>query len=415
MTCSEAHKPLFQQSFLHDEELQSLMQALGGDADQVRVVGGAVRNALRHIPVSDLDLACVHLPEEVVRRCHQAGFRTVPTGIEHGTVTVVGERSHFEVTTLREDIETNGRHATVRFGTDWQRDMERRDFTMNALCVDRAGTLHDLVSGLDDCLTGHVRFIGAAHQRIAEDALRIIRFLRFSAHFGDGPVDAAGLAASIDGVSLLTHLSAERIQAELKKILSAPRADQLSLVLTDGAPVLDAIGLNVDATDHDALIRCDRNDWAIRAHIIWRHRIEALLDTMGGLRFSNADVARIRLLDKVVTLLGLEGPTDAFRAKQAAYHFGGGATDDALYLLSRFESHSEDIFRAWRKPLENWQVPIFPVKAADLMELGIKPGSALGQWLSRLEQDWINSQFTLGREQLLAGVTYRPNKDNDDG
>ncbi len=414
MTRYEAHKPLFQQSFLHDPQLQSLMQALGGDADQVRVVGGAVRNALRHIPVSDLDLACVHLPEEVVRRCQQAGFRTVPTGIEHGTVTVVGDRSHFEVTTLREDIETNGRHAKVRFGSDWQRDMERRDFTMNALCVDRTGTLHDLVSGLEDCLTGHIRFIGEAHQRIAEDALRIIRFLRFSAHFGDGPMNAAGLAASIDGVSLLTHLSAERIQAELKKILSAPRADQLSRVLTDGAPVLDAIGLNVDATDIESLIRCDRIDWAVRAHIIWRHRIEALLDAMGGLRFSNADVARIRLLDKVATFLRLEGPTDALRTRQAAYHFGGRATDDALYLLSRFEPHSEDIYRTWRKPLENWQVPTFPIRAADLMELGIKPGPALGQWLSRLEQIWINSQFTLGRDQLLAGVTHRADRDNGD-
>jgi poly(A) polymerase len=415
LTRHEAHKQLFQQSFLHDQQLQSLMLALGSDADQVRVVGGAVRNALRHIPVSDLDLACVHLPEEVVRRCQQAGFRTVPTGIEHGTVTVVGKGIHFEVTTLREDVQTDGRHALVRFGTDWQRDMERRDFTMNALCVDRFGTLHDLVCGLEDCLTGQVRFIGDAHQRIAEDALRIIRFLRFSAHFGDGHLDAAGLAAANDGVSLLTHLSAERIQAELKKILSAPRSDQLSVVLSDGALVLDAIGLNVDATVHEALRQCERSDWAVRAHIIWRDRIATLLDTMGDLRFSNADVSQIGLLNEVIVFLKPDGPADAFRVRQAAYHFGRDATDDALYLLSRFEPHSQEIYRTWRKPLENWQVPAFPVRAADLMGLGIKPGPVLGHWLSRLEQIWINSQFTTGRDRLLAGVTHQSDTDFDTG
>lgn len=415
MTRYEAHKSLFQKSFLQDEQLQHLMLALGGAEGQVRVVGGAVRNALRQIPVSDLDLACVHLPAEVIARTEKAGFKTVPTGIAHGTVTIIGKGCHFEVTTLREDIETDGRHAIVRFGTDWQRDMERRDFTMNALCVDRHGVLHDLVSGLDDCRNGHVRFIGNADQRIAEDALRIIRFFRFSAHFGDGALDAAGLAAANDAVSMLEHLSAERIQAELKKILSAPRAGQLSTVLRIGGLVFNAIGLNLDAMDHEALARCERSDWALRAVLVWRDRREALQQALRSLKFSRADNARVELLTDVVAFLDQPGRFDTFRVQHAAYRFGCGATDDALYVLSRFERDSEQSFEDWTEPLRHWQVPIFPIRAADLMQLGIQPGPQLGQALARLEQIWLEARFAMTREELLADAKLTLDRVHGDG
>lgn len=414
MTQYEVHRSVFQNSFLQDEQLQRLMLALGGTAQDVRVVGGAVRNALRRIKVNDLDLACIHHPDEVIARSEKAGFKTVPTGIKHGTVTVIGKGVHYEVTTLREDIETDGRHAIVRFGTDWQRDMERRDFTMNALCVDRDGVLHDLVSGLEDCRKGHVRFIGNAQHRIAEDALRIFRFFRFSAHFGDGALDGPGLAAANEGVSLLSHLSAERIQSELKKTLSAPRADQLSLAVKAGSAVFDAIQLGVDGADHQALAKCDRTDWSLRAIILWRHRIEALQLAARELKFSKADCVRIDLLNDVVAFLDQPDLTDAFQVQHAVYRFGAGVTDDGLYVLSRFEQNSEDQYGVWAKPLKNWQPPDFPVKAADLMQLGIKPGPDLGQSLVRLERIWIEARFALTRDELLnhAGLSWDKETDN---
>ena len=415
MTQYDAHRSVFQSSFLQDEQLQHLMLALGGTAQDVRVVGGAVRNALMRIKVNDLDLACIHHPDEVIARSEKAGFRTVPTGIKHGTVTVIGKGVHYEVTTLREDIETDGRHAIVRFGTDWQRDMERRDFTMNALCVDRDGVLHDLVSGLEDCRTGHVRFIGNAQHRIAEDALRIFRFFRFSAHFGDGALDGPGLAAANEGVSLLSHLSAERIQTELKKTLSAPRADQLSLAVKAGAAILDAIELYVDGADHQALAKCERTDWSLRALILWRHRIETLQQAIRKLKFSKADSARINLLNDVVAFLEQRDLADAFQVHIAAYRFGAGVIDDALYVLSRFEPNSEGQYGAWAKPLKNWQPPDFPVKADDLIQLGMKPGPDLGQSLVRLEQIWIETRFALTRDELLNHAGLNLDKETDNG
>lgn len=401
MTRQEAHKSLFQRTFLGDEQLRRLMHALGNNAEEVRVVGGAVRNVLRQIPVSDLDLACIHLPQEVIERAEKAGFRTVPTGIEHGTVTIIGNEVQYEVTTLREDIETDGRHAVVRFGTDWQSDMERRDFTMNALCVDKDGVLHDLVSGLDDCLSGHVRFIGRAHQRIAEDALRILRFFRFSAHFGNGAADEAGLAAANDGVALLNHLSVERIQAELKKLWSAPRSDQLSIVLNSASKVFEAIGWDMRGIDFSALARCDRTDWELRALILWRHDLGALLQGVQRLKFSRADNARLRTLMELLDFFDIFDISDPKQVQNAAYRFGRNAVHDVVYVLSRFEKNSTQKYSVWTKPLETWQVPKFPVKAADLIQLGLAPGPRLGQYLVQLEQSWIDAQFVPTRDDLV--------------
>lgn len=413
MTQYEAHRSVFQNSFLQDEQLQRLMLALGGTAQDVRVVGGAVRNALKRIKVNDLDLACVHHPNEVIARAEKAGFRTVPTGIAHGTVTIIGKGIHYEVTTLREDIETDGRHAVVRFGTDWQRDMERRDFTMNALCVDRDGVLHDLVFGLEDCRNGHVRFIGNAQHRIAEDALRIFRFFRFSAHFGDGVLDGPGLTAANQAVSLLRHLSAERIQTELKKMLAAPRADQLSLAVKAGSAIFDAIGLGVEPANHQALAKCDRTDWSLRAFILWRHQIETLQTAVRSLKFSKADCARIDLLNEVVAFLDQRDLSDVFQVQIAIYRFGARITDDALYLLSRFKQNSEDQYYVWAEPLKNWQPPVFPVKAGDLMQLGMKPGPELGQCLARLEQVWVEARFALSRSELLSNAGLSSDKETD--
>ena len=189
------------------------------DGEEARVVGGAVRNELLGVPIAEIDVATTAVPEEVVKRVTAAGFKPVPTGIEHGTVTVVIDKHPFEVTTLRKDVETYGRHAKVEFGRDWKADAERRDFTINALSATSDGTVYDYAGGLEDLGQRRVRFIGDPAKRIAEDYLRILRFFRFHAAFGSGRIDAAGLAACIAGRDGLDQFSRERVRMELLKLL----------------------------------------------------------------------------------------------------------------------------------------------------------------------------------------------------
>ena len=185
--------------WLTHSSLTRLLEVLSRDGEEARVAGGAVRNALMNLPPGDIDVATTALPDEVIRRVTAAGFKAVPTGIEHGTVTVVAAGTPFEVTTLREDVETFGRKATVRFGRDWKEDAERRDFTMNALSVTADGTVYDYGGGLADIEARRVRFFGDPALRIAEDYLRILRFFRFHAAYGEGAPDAVGLQACIAG------------------------------------------------------------------------------------------------------------------------------------------------------------------------------------------------------------------------
>src|ERR1043165_7582785 len=207
-----------------EKPLAQLLAALDRDGEEARVVGGAVRNTLLGLPHGDIDVATTALPAEVTRRAEAAGFKAVPTGFEHGTVTVVIEGRPFEVTTLREDVETFGRHATVKFGRDWKRDAARRDFTMNGLFLSPDGTVHDLVGGLADLEARRVRFIGDAATRIAEDYLRILRFFRFHAYYGAGHPDPAGRHAAIVAREKLAQLSRERVRMELMKLMLAPHA-----------------------------------------------------------------------------------------------------------------------------------------------------------------------------------------------
>src|SRR5712672_1667597 len=201
-----------------------VLALLNGDGEEARVIGGAVRNALLKIPLGDVDIATTALPEEVIRCATAAGVKSVPTGIEHGTVTLVVDRQPFEVTTLREDTETFGRKAKVAFGRDWVSDAERRDFTINGLSVDAAGVVHDHVGGLDDILAKRVRFIGDPDRRIAEDYLRILRFFRIHAAYGVGEPDRDGYLACVRGRAGLAMLSAERVRMEILKLMVAQGA-----------------------------------------------------------------------------------------------------------------------------------------------------------------------------------------------
>src|SRR3984893_1178439 len=215
---------------------------LNGAGEEERVVGGAVRNALLKIALGDIDIATTALPDEVVRRAKAAGIKTVPTGIDHGTVTLVGEAQPFEVTTLREDTETFGRKPKVAFGRDWVRDAERRDFTINGLSVDADGVVHDHVGGLDDVFAKRVRFIGDPHQRIAEDCLRILRFFRIHAAYGAGEPQPAGYLACIVARAGPAALAAERVRMEMLKLMVAEGAAGAIAAMADGGLLLPVFG-----------------------------------------------------------------------------------------------------------------------------------------------------------------------------
>src|SRR3981081_4083163 len=219
-----------------------VLQLLNGNGEEARVVGGAVRNALLRIPIGDIDLATTAPPAEVIRRAKAAGIKSVPTGIDHGTVTLVLDGQPFEVTTLREDTETFGRKAKVAFGRDWVADAQRRDFTINGLSVDAAGVVHDHVGGLDDIAARRVRFIGDPDQRIAEDYLRILRFFRMHAAFGAGEPDRDGVLACFRGRPGFAGLSAERVRMEVLKLLVAEGAARATIAMEDGGLLLALFG-----------------------------------------------------------------------------------------------------------------------------------------------------------------------------
>src|SRR6478672_7221102 len=219
-----------------------VLALLGGNGEEARVVGGAVRNALLEIPAGDMDIATTALPAEVIRRAKAAGIKSVPTGIEHGTVTLVVDGHPFEVTTLREDTETFGRKAKVAFGRDWARDAERCDFTINGLSVDAEGIVHDHVGGLADIAARRVRFIGDAGQRIAEDYLRILRFFRMHAAYGTDEPDRAGYLACIAGRAGLASLSAERVRMEMLKLVVAEGAGVAVQAMADAGLLLPIFG-----------------------------------------------------------------------------------------------------------------------------------------------------------------------------
>ena len=218
-----------------------VFSALSKDGVTTRAVGGAVRNTLLGLPVTEIDLATTALPERVMALAKAAGLKAVPTGIEHGTVTVIVDGMPFEVTTLRRDVETYGRHATVAFTEDWEEDAKRRDFTLNALYADRDGTVFDPLGGYGDLVAGRVRFIGEAEDRIKEDYLRILRFFRFNAYYGKGPLDPEGLAACVKLRAGLDQLSAERVAGELRRILVAPQAVRAIEALFDYGLLTDLL------------------------------------------------------------------------------------------------------------------------------------------------------------------------------
>ena len=378
--------------------LARALSILNGGGEEARVVGGAARNALMGLPLSDIDIATTAPPDEVVRRAAAGGLKAVPTGIDHGTVTLVVDGTPFEVTTLRQDVETFGRKAKVAFGRDWKVDAERRDFTMNALSISPDGTVHDYVDGLADLRTRRVRFIGDPARRIAEDYLRILRFFRFHASYAHGAPDPAGLHACIVARDGLRTLSRERVRAELMKLLIAPFAVPTLTVMAEagfaalllgGVPLLASFA-NMIKVEEAAAVAPDAVRRLGALGVFIAEDAERLREK---LRLFNTEYERLTAMAdrwwRASPALGEAG------GRALLYRLGPARyVDRVLIAWTRAPQGAAD--PAWRDlaalPMR-WTAPRFPLKSADLVARGVAKGPALGAAIRAAEEAWISADF----------------------
>lgn len=372
--------------------LLRLVDALTNDGGAVRFVGGAVRDTVLGLPVSDVDLATPLVPEAVIARVEAAGIKAVPTGISHGTVTAVSDSYPYEITTLRRDVATNGRHATIAYSNDWQEDAARRDFTINALYSDpMTGEIFDWFGGIADLAAGRVRFIGDPAQRIAEDHLRILRFYRFAARFGRGALDANSHRALVVARHSLRTLSRERVADELLKllVLTNPLA-MVEQMMSDG--VLTEIVPEADDGAAARLAQLLTNEAAVAVLPSAVRRLAALLPSPEAatniahrLRFSNRLRERLVLIVTQRTV-GLNQPV-----RHLAFRIGSDSTRDCWLLAGNADSAVSVM-----QELRDWQAPHFPIKGGQIVARGIDAGPTVARLLKQIEEMWIAVNFPDG-------------------
>ena len=375
-------------AFLSDPALCAVLDAL----PRARVVGGAVRDHLAGRPVADIDLATPDPPEAVIAALTAAGIKAVPTGLAHGTVTAVAGGRGFEITTLRVDVETDGRHAVVAFTDDWQADAARRDFTFNAMSMDRTGQVHDCFGGAADLKAGITRFVGDPAQRVAEDYLRVLRYFRFHARYGSHPPDPATRAALRDAVPHLAGLSAERVWHELRRILAVPDPRR-ALALMACLGVLAAV-----LPEGFDLARLDRLV-SVGAPADPLLRLAALLDGDDGaladrLRLANTERERLRALRQGP----VPAPTDDDDALRRAL-----AEADGALLVDRCWL-ADDGSPGWaglRARLSGMPRPVFPLVGRDVVARGVAPGPAIGRLLAEVRSWWLEGGCVASRAACL--------------
>ncbi len=382
-------------TLLENAALARVFAAVDREGDETRIVGGAVRNALLGRGVHEIDLATTAEPAVVTERARAAGVRAIPTGVEHGTVTLLVDGESFEITTLREDIETDGRRARVRFGRDFRADALRRDFTMNAIFLAKDGTLFDYVGGLDDIGSRRVRFIGEPAQRIREDYLRILRFFRFSADYGEGPLDAAGLLAAMRERAGLRRLSRERVRAELLKLLVARRAADAAAEMTDAGllgPLL-AAAPNPARLKRIPVIEDGAPDALLRLAALCLELPEDA-DRLGErLRLSNAERLRLEGAAHVLTKLhDRPAPPEDDELRRLLFLYGRQAAMDGL-MLAAVRAPDPAQWRPAKIFLRTAPEPRLPFSGADLLSRGFASGRPVGDALETLKHRWISAGF----------------------
>lgn len=381
--------------WLKEPSLQRVFALVAGAGGEARVAGGAVRNALLGEPIGDIDIATTLGPQEVMTAFKAAGISVHPTGIEHGTVTAVVDHKPYEITTLRRDVETDGRRAVVAFTDDWKADALRRDFTINALYCDASGNIHDYVGGYADILRKRIMFVGAPAARIKEDYLRILRFFRFLASYEKMSADPASLAACVRRKKGLLGLSAERIAREMFKLLAGPKAVPV-LKLMAKHKVLKNI---LAHSDEFRVIQRLPPDPLLRAFVLAK-KPDGLREAW---RLSNNQTRRI---DALLQGTVLTPKLRENEQQKLLYAMGAEAWRDSVYLCWA-KSRAPLTDRAWERMLKlpgRWVVPSFPISGRDLLALGLPSGPDLGRELKRLEDYWIASDFKSTKEELLESI-----------
>lgn len=390
------------QDWLTAPATRAVMAALAaaGGPDCARFVGGCVRNALIGAPIDDIDIATSLTPDAVVAALKAAGLRSVPTGIEHGTVTAISEHQPFEITSLRRDVSTDGRRATVAFTTDWREDAGRRDFRLNALYADADGVILDPTGqGYDDAMAGRIVFVGEPEGRIREDYLRILRFYRFHAWYGRGAPDAAAVTACAALAEGVEQLSAERVSKELLKLLAAPDP-RPAVRLMDAAGVLERVLRQpADLMLFEAMTDLS-GDAVLRLSALLPDDPARVGEIARALRMSNAQ--RDRLIEAVsgeaTTRL-----TDA-QARALIYRDGRQAFEDRV-MRAWASGGDPDGTRRLLALARGWARPSLPVGGRDLARLGLKPGPETGRVLKAFEEGWIADDFPdHGHEDRLRAL-----------
>ena len=393
--------------WMRDAATRKVVEALQAQGpDMARFVGGCVRNTLMDRPVDDIDIATPLPPEKAMAALQEAGLHVVPTGIAHGTVTAIADGRPFEVTSLREDIETDGRHAQVQFGTDWEKDSRRRDFRFNAIYADPdSGALYDPQHGIEDALKGVVAFVGDPETRIKEDYLRILRYFRFFAWYGSGRPDRDAVKACARCKDGMAALSAERIWKELEKLLSAPDPSR-ALRWMRTAEVLQVIlpeSIHVDRAC--ALIALEQQEgWAPDPLL----RLMAMIDSRrwakvaARLKLSNAQKNRLKAWHDA----GAVDPDEDYMDVSRRFYrkVVAGYVDAARIAMGTLDERARRRVQDLMEFAQEWERPVFPVQARDLIAEGYKEGRELGDLLWDLEDEWIRSGFALSKSELIAKI-----------
>ena len=391
---SEAAK-ITNQAWLNWPETRQVMSAIGGEG---RFVGGCVRNALLGAPVADVDIATPLLPDEVMRRLQAAKLGAVGTGLEHGTVTAIANKKPFEITTLRRDVSTDGRRATVAFTDNWAEDASRRDFTMNALYADAGGAVFDPVGGLHDLKAGRVRFIGDAAMRIREDHLRILRLFRFHAWYGKGEIDQTALNACAAARDQITTLSGERVQKEMLRLLEAESPLPVLRTMAASGILSEVLPGQLNFERLDGLVEVDgaaffTPDALLRlAALITSDEQAAQIATRW--RLSNDDRDRLRsIASSKVKITSYMSIPEVCRTM---YRQGQARVRDLVRLRwadDKNPSHGIQ-WRALLAIVDSWVKPVFPLSGRDVMHAGVPEGPLVGRVMSEVEEWWIDSNFT---------------------
>jgi len=391
------------EDWMRTPETRAVFDALTRDGGEARFVGGAVRNALLGRAVADIDIATPLVPQEVSQRLHAANIQAIPTGVAHGTITAVVNGRPFEVTTLRRDVTTDGRRATVAFATDWAEDAGRRDFTINALYAAPDGEIFDFTNGLADLAAGRVRFIGDPVQRIREDYLRILRLFRFHAWYGRGEIDSEGLAAAAAEKAGLAILSGERIGKEMLRLLEAENPAPMLRAMAAAGILGELLPGALDLGRVERLAAIDAANFFVADPLL---RLAAMTPRDGAsaiadrLKLSNEQRARLEDLaaanEKIVSYLSIR------EVHKLLYRLGAARFRDRIFLRWAEDRKPSNTMQ-WRALLalaEAWVSPHFPLTGRDVMAAGVPEGPLVGEILAEVEEWWVDSDFTLDEFSL---------------